>query len=208
MKYGSEIPTLSETDIERFWASVEKGECWIWTGQTRRGYGRFTIDGKQFAAHRVAWVLASGAEPKSEVLDHLCREPSCVNPSHLDDVTQSTNSQRGANGYGSREICRAGLHDISDTANVVVGKNGRQCRECVREAQRQYDAKKREDPAYRAAEAKRLREWRQRRSGRLSVEESKPDTMTACCTTAEPCEKHRDARHQEAPSVEENGTGS
>lgn len=34
---------------------------------------------------------------------------------------------------------------------------------------------------------------------RLPVEENRPETMTACCTTSDPCEKHKDARHQEVP---------
>lgn len=33
----------------------------------------------------------------------------------------------------------------------------------------------------------------------LPVEENRPETMTACCTTSEPCEKHWGARHQEVP---------
>ena len=89
MKYGAEIPALSATDIERFWQSVEKAECWVWTGQTRRGYGRFVIHGKAYAAHRVSWVIEHGTEPASEVLDHTCGNPPCVNPAHLDDVSQS-----------------------------------------------------------------------------------------------------------------------
>ena len=159
MKYGAEIPALSAADIERFWGSVEKAECWVWTGQTRRGYGRFMIDGKAYAAHRVAWVIEHGGEPDSEVLDHTCGNPPCVNPAHLDDVTQSINSHRGVNGYGSRELCRAGLHDITDPANVKEGSSGRQCRACQNAAKRRYDAKRREDAAFRAAEADRRREW-------------------------------------------------
>lgn len=163
MKYGKDVPALSTEDQERFWDSVEKGEkCWLWTGETRKGYGRFAAGGSQYAAHRVAWVLVHGEQPQSEVLDHTCRNPQCVNPGCLDDVTQAVNCERGANGYGSRTMCRAGFHDITDQANVHAGKNGRQCRECLRESKRLYMEKRREDPEFRADAAKYRREWAER----------------------------------------------
>ena len=163
MKYGNEIPALDRDDHDRFWASLDKREkCWIWNAEARKGYGRFTINGKQYAAHRVAWVMVKGAEPRSEVLDHVCRNPLCVNPDCLDEVTQSVNCERGVNGYGSRDMCRAGLHDIADIANVLAGKNGRQCRACSTEAKRRYEIKKRQDPAFRERHAARRKEWGER----------------------------------------------
>lgn len=165
MKYGKQIPELSGKDIERFWGHVERGEdCWEWAGPSGRGYGRFAIDGRHYAAHRVAWLIEHGRQPESEVLDHLCSNPACVRPDHLDDVTQSENCRRGENGYGSRSLCRAGLHEIIDPDNVIEGSNGRQCRECVRESQRRYDARRREDPVFRARKAQYLRE-RRRKAG-------------------------------------------
>lgn len=191
MKYGNTIPDLSDADIERFWACVDKRDCWTWTGPIGgKGYGRFVIDGATFAAHRVAWVLATGAQPQSEVLDHTCHNAAvaiggcvgggicahrrCVNPAHLDDVTQAVNSQRGANGYGSRELCRAGLHDITDPKNVKQGSGGLQCRSCQNEAKRRYDTRKRRDAAFRAAEAERRRTWGEKagyRAGRVPVKQ-------------------------------------
>ena len=38
-------------------------ECWIWTGGGTR-YGVFYRDGKNAAAHRVAYELATGQKPR------------------------------------------------------------------------------------------------------------------------------------------------
>lgn len=86
---------------ERFWEKVEKmapDGCWFWLASTRNGYGQIgqwskgTID----YAHRVAYEMLVGPIPAGLVLDHICRNPSCVNPAHLEPVTQAENLRRGA----------------------------------------------------------------------------------------------------------------
>lgn len=81
-----------------FWAKVHAAEngCWLWiASKRRRGYGRFGPKGDQRAAHRVAYEALVGPIPDGLQLDHLCREPSCVNPAHLEPVTQLENIRRG-----------------------------------------------------------------------------------------------------------------
>ena len=71
--------------------------CWVWTAaHNREGYGRIHIDrGHIGYAHRVAYELFAGPIPSGMDLDHLCRRPACINPSHLEPVSRRTNLLRG-----------------------------------------------------------------------------------------------------------------
>lgn len=83
--------------VERFWAKVEKTEgCWLWRGTIySNGYGVLT-DGRRrrVGVHRLAYALAKGPIPDGLVIDHLCCQPICVNPDHLEAVTNSENLRR------------------------------------------------------------------------------------------------------------------
>jgi hypothetical protein len=69
--------------------------CWIWQHATfSNGYGVINRDGFRGCAHRFFYERANGAT--GLVLDHLCRVKRCVNPEHLEPVTQAENVQRGA----------------------------------------------------------------------------------------------------------------
>lgn len=90
----------SEAVQERFWDQVttpdpENG-CMHWAGhRSSNGYGRFSIGNTSHGAHRVAYEIAEGPVPEGLVVDHLCRNSSCVNPTHLEPVTISENKRRG-----------------------------------------------------------------------------------------------------------------
>lgn len=76
--------------------------CWLWTGQTHMGYGYFW-DGRTMArAHRWAYKRFVGDVPEGLVLDHKCRVRSCVNPDHLEPVTNQENGRRGIKVQGER----------------------------------------------------------------------------------------------------------
>ena len=86
-------------EMERFWAKVQTGPgCWMWTASTRgsAGYGRFTRKGSRGAvlAHRYSYEMTHGPIPRALVIDHLCCNPGCVRPSHLEAVTQQVNVRR------------------------------------------------------------------------------------------------------------------
>lgn len=69
-----------------------KTPCWIWQGsRSSERYGQLSVDGSNLLAHRVMFILSRGEVPESLVLDHLCRQRACVNPSHLEPVTQDEN---------------------------------------------------------------------------------------------------------------------
>jgi hypothetical protein len=86
----------------------EGSDCWIWIGKrtrsqspgSRRGadYGRINVrlDGRHrtFAAHRLAWLVWRGVIPDGHEIDHVCRNPWCVNPAHLRPVTGKENLAR------------------------------------------------------------------------------------------------------------------
>lgn len=60
------------------------------------GYGQLRVDGKPQYVHRLVYEALRGEIPKGLHLDHLCRTPACVNPWHLEPVTQQENVRRGA----------------------------------------------------------------------------------------------------------------
>lgn len=83
--------------------------CRVWLGvHDRYGYGRINIatsDGRrQTGAHRAAWMSMVGEIPQGLVIDHLCRNRSCVNPDHLELVTNQVNSQRGDHSNKGRHL--------------------------------------------------------------------------------------------------------
>ncbi len=111
-----------------FESKVDKSNlegCWEWTGNlSPRGYGRLTIT---LRAHRVAYILAVGPIPRGLTIDHLCFNPSCVNPSHLEAVTDAVNNSRKR----THTVCRNG--HLRTAANTRLTKRGtRQCRACDR----------------------------------------------------------------------------
>lgn len=75
------------------------GNCWIWQSTVEKsGYGRIKVNTKNVLAHRFAYELFIGDIPDGLVLDHLCRNRKCVNPAHLEPITQKQNCIRGNTG--------------------------------------------------------------------------------------------------------------
>lgn len=72
--------------------------CWIWTAaKSELGYGIIRVAGKNVPAHRFVYELHRGKIPSGLHIDHICHNPSCVNPSHLRPATDKENGEnRGA----------------------------------------------------------------------------------------------------------------
>lgn len=82
--------------LDRFLEKVEITEgCWLWTANTRWGYGQFYVGGNRKApAHRWFWEYLYGPIPDGLQIDHLCCTTACVNPGHLEPVTGAENNRR------------------------------------------------------------------------------------------------------------------
>jgi hypothetical protein len=112
----------------------DENGCWVWSGRVGSGgYGKIRVreDGREInrGAYRVLYELMIGKVPDGLVLDHLCRNRLCVNPAHLEPVTQTENVLRGE-GFAAvnarKTSCPKG-HPY-DEANTKLYQGRRYCR--------------------------------------------------------------------------------
>lgn len=113
--------------------------CWLWTGASdRRGHGKvrtLNAEGRRSStnAHRAVYLILVGPIPSDLQLDHLCRNPSCVNPGHMEPVTNDENQFRRR---GCKPYCPAG-HAMTED-NRVWRSGCFKCRTCIRERDNAY----------------------------------------------------------------------
>ncbi len=73
----------------------EVSGCWLWQLCLTGGYGQYRHRGRMVYAHRLAYEARFGPVPEGMVVDHVCRQPACVNPDHLEAVSSAENTRRG-----------------------------------------------------------------------------------------------------------------
>ena len=123
--------------------------CWIWLGiPDKDGYGRFRIRKSQMPAHRVVYEFMKSPIPVGLTLDHKCRNKICVNPNHLEPVTNKINILRGvgAAAINSRKTQCLNKHRLSSD-NLVksyLNKGQRVCAICFKEYCRIWKERNRE----------------------------------------------------------------
>lgn len=143
----------------KFWEEypppVPDGDCLRWRGPHHsQGYGLCgeVSNGSQYA-HRVAWMRAHGPIPESLEIDHVkargCRFRDCVNPAHLEPVTQRENLLRaeigGDWGQAAKTHCPQGHEYTEDNTYRYARKDGtseRHCKACRTAHKRAYRARR------------------------------------------------------------------
>ncbi len=115
---------------ERLWSWVipePNSGCWLWTGTVNRGgYAR---GGK---IHRLTYEIFKGPIQANMTVDHICRVRCCINPDHLQLVTQGDNVRRAIRKLKTH--CNYG-HELTAENLVIRPKRrgagqSRTCRIC------------------------------------------------------------------------------
>jgi hypothetical protein len=130
---------------------ASNSECWEWTGaKSDQGYGSFRLNGTSTTAQRVAYALFVGDLDEAGVtVDHLCNNPGCMNPRHLQAVPHRVNVLR-SNGVCAEYARRTHCPTCGDPYSLYDGPNHKQryCAQCKRNNAREWARRKRNsDPA-------------------------------------------------------------
>lgn len=135
--------------IERIKARciTDSNGCWVWQGAKFRGYAQIYLPSLNIGTggHRITYTLVKGEIPKGLVIDHLCRNPSCLNPDHLEAVTAWENTRRGVGPSATRvkaTHCVKG-HEFTEVNTYHPPKHPQQryCKQCIRSYNKKYQAK-------------------------------------------------------------------
>lgn len=135
---------VKRTIEQRFYARVVKLDngCWEWQGSKTRGYGSFTVNNEAYRAHVFSYIMFKGPIPEGMQIDHLCRKRDCVNPEHLEAVTQLENVRR-SNSPGAIALrtgkCMNGHALTPENARPHKrNPNWRHCMMCAANRKRHY----------------------------------------------------------------------
>jgi HNH endonuclease len=127
--------------------AVDAGKCVVWQGcRDRDGYGARWMDGRRVFVHRWAYEQAHGPIPPGLTIDHLCRNPTCYNVTHLELVSRAENNRRAT----WRHSCKHG-HLMTPDNTLWEASGKRRCRICrtetrERSKRRRQDRRQRVEP--------------------------------------------------------------
>lgn len=126
---------MTAAQCERFMSFVSPepmSGCWLWVGGVTTKYGIFRL-GKQRKAHRVSYEHFVGPIAAGLDIDHRCRVKTCVNPVHLEAVSERENVRRWA-----ATITHCPLGHEYTPENTYLDEGRRRCLICRRGYQRHY----------------------------------------------------------------------
>lgn len=133
--------------LDRLWSKVQKTEtCWIWqggrTGPADADYGTISFRGRNVLVHRLVYELYVGPIPDGLEVDHLCSNPPCVRPNHLEPVTSRENSFRSRSPELTRQRQLAITHCPKghpyDEQNTLRSGGKRRCGICRRRQNKEW----------------------------------------------------------------------
>ena len=136
---------LTAEQIAKRRNSIGGSDCVIWEGgKDNLGYGKKWDRSKQrmVNAHRYFYEQKHGRLPAKTHVDHLCRNPSCVNLDHLEAVSVSENILRGKRYKRAiKTHCIRG-HELTPEIIISGPGNRKDCRLCYRDNNRRYYMRK------------------------------------------------------------------
>ena len=151
-------------DIHDQYIPEPNSGCWLWIGADdgRNGYGRVNPSKYgQRQAHRVMYELDKGPIPEGLVIDHKCHTPCCVNPDHMEPVTQIENMRRGRYREGlalggkasgskksARTHCKNGHERNKENTRLRVSDNTQECRVCAKLKERRRRLQRKQEMTY------------------------------------------------------------
>lgn len=137
---------LNPRSYKSIWTKVtvkRKRECWPFKGHlTHDGYAGVRIGNKSVRVARVMYTIIRGPIPEGLVVDHLCRKRWCVNPYHLEAVTDAVNIQRMFRNSERTPItkCKRGHPYKGENVGITTNARGkyRFCRKCKQDLMKSY----------------------------------------------------------------------
>jgi hypothetical protein len=142
---------VTDSDIKRFYCKIDvpRNEgCWNWiAARYPDGYGQFYLYGKLNAAHRISHEYFTGEKiPTGMVMDHICRNRSCVRPDHLRVVTRRINAIENNSGVAAvnaaKTNCPQGHEYTKENTYIIKYKKtnwpSRYCKTCHDKSSRKF----------------------------------------------------------------------
>ena len=82
---------LTKKQTKKFFKKIyapSLDECWLWEGYKKPNGEAWSFINNFTSAKNIMWAIAYGNIPEYKTVYHICKNPSCVNLSHLEIETK------------------------------------------------------------------------------------------------------------------------